>query len=171
MIKLKSIDYEIISELIKNSRLSDRQVAKKLGTSQPTVTRRRTQLEKEGMLDYTGVPDLKKLGFEILAFTFGKWSFQKHPDSHVEEIKEFIRKHPGTIFMSTGSGFGWDRVCISVHKDYSDYSKVMQDFKSEWGQYCESFSSFIVSLQSDNVLRNLSFKHLTKLLRKSQTEE
>jgi DNA-binding Lrp family transcriptional regulator len=80
MIKLKSIDYEIISELIKNSRLSDRQVAKKLGTSQPTVTRRRTQLEKEGMLDYTGVPDLKKLGFEILAFTFGKWSFQKHPD-------------------------------------------------------------------------------------------
>jgi hypothetical protein len=73
--------------------------------------------------------------------------------------------------MSTGSGFGWDRVCISVHKDYSDYSKVMQDFKSEWGQYCESFSSFIVSLQSDNILRNLSFKHLTKLLKKSQTEE
>lgn len=171
MIKLKSIDYEIISELIKNSRLSDRQVAKRLGISQPTVTRRRAQLEKEGLLDYTGVPDLKKLGFEILAFTFGKWSFQKIPETHAEEIKEFIRKHPGTIFMSTGSGLGWDRVCISVHKDYSDYSKAMRDLKTELGQYCESFSSFIVSLQSDDVLRNLTFKYLTKLLKEGRTEE
>lgn len=171
MIKLKSIDYEIISELIRNSRLSDRQVAKKLGTSQPTVTRRRTALEKEGLLDYTAVPDLRKLGFEILAFTFGKWNYQKYPDTHVEEMKDFVTSHPGTLFMSPGSGLGWDRVCVSVHKDYSDYSKVMQDFKAEWGQYCESFSSFIVSLQSDDVLRNLTFKYLGKLFKENQAEE
>ena len=42
--KLKPIDYELVSELIKNSRLSDRQVAKKMNVSQPTVTRRRGEL-------------------------------------------------------------------------------------------------------------------------------
>ena len=171
MIKLKSIDYEIISELIKNSRLSDRQVAKRLDTSQPTVTRRRTQLEKEGLLDYTGVPDLKKLGFEILAFTFGKWSTQKTPDAHDDEVKEFVRKHPCTIFMSTGSGLGWDRVCISVHKDYSDYSRVIREMKESLRPYCESFSSFIVSLQSDDIIRNLTFKYLTKLLQENISEK
>jgi Lrp/AsnC family leucine-responsive transcriptional regulator len=171
MIKLKPIDYEIISELIKNSRLSDRQVAKRLGTSQPTITRRRTELEKEGLLDYTAIPDLKQLGFEILAFTFGKWNFEKYHDTRVEDMRKFIQKHPGIIFNSTGTGSGWDRVGISIHKDYSDYAKVIQDFKTEFGDCYELFSSFIVSLQSDNILRNLTFKYITKLLEEDHTQE
>jgi DNA-binding Lrp family transcriptional regulator len=171
MTKMKPIDYEIISELIRNSRLSDRQIAKLLGTSQPTITRRRTKLEKEGLLDYTAVPDLKKLGFEILAFTFARWNFEGHPDAHVKEMKKFVEKHPGIIFISTGSGLGWDIVSISIHKDYSDYTRNIQDFRLGFGEFYEMLSSFIVSLQSDNVLRNLTFKYLTKLLKENGTQE
>lgn len=165
MRSLKAIDYEIISQLVKNSRLSDRQLAKKLGTSQPTVTRRRTELEKEKLLDYTAVPDLKKLGFEILAFTLGKWNFAECPDTRVDEMKMWIDSQPGVIFISTGSGMGLDRMGLSVHRDYADYSRVMQDFKNKFGDCYEVLSSFIVSLESDNTLKSISFKSLVKLLK------
>ncbi len=171
MTKMKPIDYKIISELIKNSRLSDRQVAKKLGTSQPTVTRRRTELEKEGLLDYTAIPNLKKLGFEILTFTFWKWNSRKSAEAYVEEMKKFIQKHPNVIFVSTGTGSGWDKVGISVHRDYSDYTRVIQDFRTEFGSYYELVTSFIVSLQSDIILRNLTFKYLTTVSEENSAGE
>ena len=44
---LKKIDYRILAELMKNSRLSDRELAKRMRVSQPTVSRIRTQLEKD----------------------------------------------------------------------------------------------------------------------------
>src|SRR4030043_213429 len=120
MKQLKSIDYGIISELVKNSRLSDRQLARILKTSQPTVTRRRKMLDNEGLLGYTAIPDLKKLGFEILAFTFGKWN--------------------------------------------------MQEYKGTFGKNFSSFESFVVSLSSDNVLRNLSFKYVVSLLQEKEDQ-
>jgi len=72
--KLKGKMLKLISELIKNSRRSDREIAKTIGVSQPTVSRLIKKLEKERLLDYTSTPDLRKLGFEILAFTFGNWN-------------------------------------------------------------------------------------------------
>jgi DNA-binding Lrp family transcriptional regulator len=164
MKNLTALDFKILFELIKNSRRSDRQLAKILNVSQPTITRRRTIIEKNGILEYTAIPDLKKLGFEILAFTFGKWNFQKYPDTRVEEIEDFIAKHPNIIFISTGTGSGYDIVGISIHKDYSDYSKIIQDFRLGWGKYFESFTTFVVSLQSDDILRNLTFKYLANIL-------
>lgn len=74
MNKLDNIGYKILFELIKDSKISDRKLAKKIGLSQPTVTRRRARLDKEGLIDYTGIPNLVKLGFEIVAFQFMRWT-------------------------------------------------------------------------------------------------
>lgn len=55
MKELKPIDYKLLFELMKDSHRSDRQLAKALGVSQPTVTRRRAMLEKnyiEGIHNY-----------------------------------------------------------------------------------------------------------------------
>jgi DNA-binding Lrp family transcriptional regulator len=164
MRQLTPLDHQVLFQLIKNSRQSDRQIAKTLKISQPTVTRRRTILEKEGILEYTSIPDLKKLGFEILAFIVGKWDFQKYPDTRADGMRKFISDHPNIIFISTGTGQNYDRIGISIHKNYSDYSKTIQDFQEGWGKYFENFCSFIVSLQSDNILRNLTFKHLAEYM-------
>src|SRR4030067_1087890 len=103
MKELKKVDYRILSEFMKNSRLSDRQLAKNLGISQPTVTRRRTMLEKEKLLEYTAVPDLKKLGFEMLAITnLSRKHEQNEDDERIDEAKAFCEKHPSILFVSTG---------------------------------------------------------------------
>ena len=172
MKKLTPLDHQILFQLTKNSRQSDRQIAKTLKISQPTVTRRRTILEKNGLLEYTSIPDLKKLGFEILAFIFGKWNFQKYPDTRVDDMHKFIDSHPNIIFISTGTDQTYDRIGISFHRNFSDYSKTIQDFQEGWGKYFENFSSFIVSLESDNILRNLTFKHLAEYMNdQTKTEQ
>ena len=62
MTDLKGIDFKILSELLKNSKMSDRKLAKKIGVSQPTVTRRRAKLEKDVIDCYTLIPEWEKLG-------------------------------------------------------------------------------------------------------------
>ncbi len=166
MTQLKPIDYEIIAELTRNSRLSDRQLAKILKISQPTISRRRAMLEKEGLLEYTAIPHLEKLGFEIMAFIFGRWNLKEFPDTRVEEMNDFISKHPNIVFVSTGRGIDYDRMAIAFFKDYSEYSKIMHEYKCGWGKYYSQFASFIVSLQSDKILRHVTFKHLGDYLKK-----
>jgi len=44
---MKEIELKLVSELMKNSRRSDRELSKVLGVSQPTVTRLRSRLKKK----------------------------------------------------------------------------------------------------------------------------
>jgi DNA-binding Lrp family transcriptional regulator len=170
--ELKAIDYAIIAELIKNSRPSDRQLGKILHVSQPTITRRRGELEKERLFDYTSIPDLAKLGFEILAITFGNRAVDReHAELQIEKAKDFIRRHPNIIFVSSGNGFNSDRVVMSVHKDYSDYSKFQQEIKKEWGEIMTVVGSFIISLTSDSILRHLTFKYLAELIKEEHIQQ
>jgi len=67
---VKDVELKLVSELIKNSRRSDRELARVLGLSQPTVGRMIKKLEKEGVIqEYTMIPDMTKLGIEIVAIT------------------------------------------------------------------------------------------------------
>jgi DNA-binding Lrp family transcriptional regulator len=166
MKELRPIDYKILFELIKNSRLSDRKLSEILHVSQPTITRRRATIERERLIEYTATPDLSKLGFEILAFTFARRKYGKYPDERVQETKAFLAKHPNMLFVSTGTGMNWDRICVSAHKNYSDYAKFIQELRACWEEYLERPVSFIVSLESDSILRNLSFKYLAGVLEK-----
>ena len=55
---MKKKEMRLLVELIKNSCRSDRNLAKVLGTSQPTVTRMRNKLVKEGIIqEFTVIPD------------------------------------------------------------------------------------------------------------------
>ena len=160
MEKLKPIDYAILSALMKNSKISDRKLAKQIGVSQPTVTRRRTRLEKERLLDYTAIPDFDKLGFEILAFTLATSKKPGVPEEQIPKAKSFFDKRDDVIFVSTGSGNELNRMNISIHRSYSDYVKFVRALEHEWGDSMENRTSFIVSLKSDTIIRNLTFKHL-----------
>ena len=54
----------LLLELLKDSKRSDREIAKVLGVSQPTVSRMRWRLEEEGWIkDFTVIPDFVKMGF------------------------------------------------------------------------------------------------------------
>src|SRR5512136_1555765 len=82
---LKPIDYKLLFELMKDSHRSDRQLAKALGVSQPTVTRRRAMLEENFIEGYTVIPKFGQIGFEIAAFTYLKSKLKYKTGAEKEE--------------------------------------------------------------------------------------
>jgi DNA-binding Lrp family transcriptional regulator len=91
---LKEIERKLLSELLKNSRRSDRELAKAIGVSQPTTTRLRTKLEKEGYIkEYTIIPNFSKIGYTIMALNFIKLD----PKIAAYDIEEFRASHPDTM--------------------------------------------------------------------------
>ncbi|HVO36542.1 MAG TPA: Lrp/AsnC family transcriptional regulator [Candidatus Acidoferrum sp.] len=167
---MKESERKIICELIKNSRESDREIAKVVGVSQPTVTRTRKRLEDEGLIQYVGIPNLTKMGYEIMAFMFASWKHEKYPDTRVSEAKNFIAKHPNILFVSTGKGANSDRMGISVHKNYSDYAKYMREIKAEWAELMEITDMFVISLNSDNILRNFTFREFADYIAREESK-
>jgi DNA-binding Lrp family transcriptional regulator len=161
---LKDIELRLIKELIKNSRRSDREIAKKLSVSQPTVSRVRIRLEKEKMLNYTTIPDLPKLGFGIIAVILGRRHMQRHPENHTKEAADFAKEHPNIIFAADGNGVGFDRVGISIHKDFSDFTRFIQEARTVWTDIMD-IDSFLIDTKSKGIVQPLSLKQFAELIK------
>jgi DNA-binding Lrp family transcriptional regulator len=166
MKELKPIDYKILWELVKNSRRSDRTLAKVLKSSQPTITRRRARLEKDVLIGYTAVPEWEKIGFEIIAFTFVKTKtrFAKTEErkAAIQKAKEWMMKQPNVVFASEGQGMGWTGVFVSLHKSYSEFAKFMRKHDSELSDYLTESQSFTADLGSEVILKSFHFKYLAE---------
>jgi DNA-binding Lrp family transcriptional regulator len=155
----------LLKQLLRNSRKSDRELARLLNFSQPTVTRLRTRLEKEGYIKtYTIVPDFAMLGYQILAFTFSKLKSYPSPESAekvAQEAMEWVSKYPNVIFASDGEGLGGkDVVMISIHKDFIKYTDFMRKYALEWGHIVAAFESFLVSFGPGFKMKPFDLKYL-----------
>ena len=162
--ELKDIDYAILNSLMKNCKVSDRQLAKNLGVSQPTVTRRRAKLEREVIDAYTLIPKWAKLGFELVALTFIKGrSRDIAPGERKEAVKktvEWFSKEPNVIFAAAGSGMGQQGVIISVHKKYSTLADFERRLRVEQSKYIGDASTFIIDISPGVVSKPFHLKYL-----------
>jgi DNA-binding Lrp family transcriptional regulator len=166
MEKLRTIDYGLLWELMKDSRRSDRQLARALGTSQPTVTRRRAMLEKSFIEGYTAIPKWEKIGFELVAFTFVKHKI-KYATPEVREeafrrVDEWMMKQPNVILAIGGQGMGWDGICVSFHKSYSDFTEFIRKHNSELSDLLIDSQSFIADINPTTIRKPFHLKYLAK---------
>jgi len=166
MSKLRDIDLKILFELMKNAKLSDRQISKKLGISQPTVTRRRTMLEKQFIDGYTLVPKWDKLGFEIFAITLVRSKPSLATKEQYEKIRkrglEWLMKQSNIIMAGGCRGPGVNSFNLSLHKNYADYDEFMHRFRLEWGDAIDDIQSVLVSLAGRELLKPMHLKYLTQ---------
>ena len=166
MEKLKDIDYRILFELMRNSKISDRQLARKIGVSQPTVTRRRARLEKEVIDDYTAIPKWGKLGYEILAITFvntkSAVATKEMYDSVRKRAQKWLDNQSNVILATACRGMGVDSFMISIHRTYADYDDFLRLHRLDMGDLVENVESVIVNLAGKEVVRPLSFKYLAQ---------
>jgi len=153
MTKLKDIDFKILFGLMKNSKTSDRQLAKRIGVSQPTVTRRRARLEKELIDGYTAVPKWEKIGYEILAITLikamGIFTSKEYADIRNQGL-EWLHKQPNIIIGGACEGMGMNSFIISLHKSYSDHSEFMLKLRLERGTSLTIFKPFLLTLEEQD---------------------
>jgi len=163
----KEIDHKIIAELLKNSKLSDRSLAQKLGVSQPTVSRRRTMLEKTVIDNYTLVPKWDKIGYEILAINFVKIKLAIATDEKYQAVRErgmkWLMKQPNIIMAGASRGMGMDAFNISLHKSYAEYDEWFRSFRGEWGDMVDDIQSIMVNLRGGEIIKPLNFKYISEI--------
>jgi len=162
---MKDIELRLISELMKNSRRSDRELAKIIGVSQPTVSRTIKRLEKEGCIkEYTAIPDFTKLGFEIMSVSFAKLKGPISEEKLKEMRKQFaqtlLREPISTIVAMSGMGCNADRVIIAFHENYSEYKQFLDKIKQHPAVAVEQISSFLINLNDRSHYRPLTLSHL-----------
>jgi DNA-binding Lrp family transcriptional regulator len=163
MKEFDSLDYGLLWELIKDSRRSDRQLAKFLGMSQPTITRRRARVER--IIDgYTAIPKFPRIGFELVAFTFVKsrvkYGVSEKRKDALKKTVEWFMKQPNVVFSISGQGMGWDGVCISFHKNYTDFAKFVRKHDSELSDFIVESQTFIADINSETVMKPFHFEYL-----------
>ncbi|KPV63264.1 MAG: HTH-type transcriptional regulator Ptr2 [Candidatus Bathyarchaeota archaeon BA2] len=151
---------KLLFELMKNSKRSDREIAKIIGVSQPTITRMRQRLEKKAIVEYTVIPDWKELGFEIMAFTFIKASRQQ---GLVEKAREWATKNPSVVFASGGEGMGMDGAVISFHRSFSEFSDFIMDLKMGLPEHLHDIQSFLTTTDGGRLMKPFSLKYLEKV--------
>lgn len=166
MKELKPIDYKLLFELMKDSHRSDRQLAKALGVSQPTVTRRRAMLEKNYIEGYTIIPKFGKIGFELASFTFLKSKLKQQVGQEKEiamkKLNEWYMNQPNVLVVQDGRGMGWDAVCVSLHKSFADFAKFIRAQDSELSDWIIESQTFHTNLNPGLVIKPFNLKYLAK---------
>jgi DNA-binding Lrp family transcriptional regulator len=167
---MKEQTMKLLVELLKNSKRSDRELARVLNSSQPTITRVRHKLEREGLIkSYTIVADWTKLGFEIMAFTFIKMRPEIRAEEISEKIKQYTARFPSAIYVAFGEGFGMTGV-VALHRNYRDYMRGLSLFRMDWRDYVEDIKIFVTAL-GEGEIRELSFTYLAKALLTQYSKE
>jgi len=166
MSELKDIDRKIAIELFQNSKQSDRQLGKKLGVSQATVTRRRKMLEKDLIDGYTFVPRWEKLGYELLAINLVKIKPSIASKEKYQSVRQrglqWLMNQPNILMAGSSRGMGMDAFNIAVFKSYSDYDEWFSRFRLEMGDLVDDIQSVLVNLRGKEVLKPFHFKYLAE---------
>jgi len=150
---------KLLLELLKDSKRSDREIAKIMGVSQPTISRMRQRLTDEGIIqEFTVIPDFVKLGFQIMAVSSFKYKVAKD----IEGLTKLMMARPNVIFSSIAEGMGKNGIIISFHKSYPEFSKFISNLRTEGKDMIDDLDSMLVSLENQ-IVKPLSLKYLAEL--------
>lgn len=134
--KFDEIDVEILNELSQDSRLSMRELGKKVNLSPPSVTERVRRLENDGIIKgYTIKVNRKELGFSlecIMEITVRNGDY--------ERLKTFVRTHPRVLGCWRTAG----RACYFVKICARDLGEI-EEFVNQIASYTSPSTNIIFS--------------------------
>jgi len=171
---VKDIELKMVSALMKNSRRSDRELARALDISQPRASRIIKKLEKAGIVrEYTMIPDFAKLGYEIMGIT--SLNVTEKSGARFEEMRDATVKaeknnpHAGLMIVN-GAGSKKNRVFIDFYQNYSAYTKVMTNVKQFPFTDIDSLDTVMVDLKEKENYRIISMSaiadHLLSMIKR-----
>ncbi len=167
MINLTLREKQVLGELIKNCKISDQEIARKLKTSRPTILKIRNRLKKKGIIKgYSTLIDFEKIGLNLQAIILYGWRDYSKSEELEATIK-FIKSLPEVILFVKVEGVGSKTdLIISLHEDLKDYEKFIRKLKYQWKDNVENVDVFLSSV--DGIFKNyeLSSPAISKISEK-----
>jgi DNA-binding Lrp family transcriptional regulator len=91
--RLDAIDWKILTELQQDGRMTNVELARRVGISAPPCLRRVRALEEAGFISgYRALLDAKRLGYEVTVFAMVHLASQA--DADLKAFEEFVRREP-----------------------------------------------------------------------------
>lgn len=122
-LELDRTDKLILEEYVKDSRLSYREVARKVGVSVATVATRTKRLEEAGVIKgYSAILDYEKLGYDLIAVT--EITVSK---GRLLEMENAVAKFPATCVVYDTTGLT-DAIVVAKFKtrdELSSFTKTL----------------------------------------------
>ena len=122
---LDKFDWLILNELQRDGRLSNAELAERVGLSAAPCWRRVRALEKAGIITgYRAEIDRHKVGLDVLAFV--RLDAERNRGDVTRELEEAIRKIPEVIACHYISGTGTFELQV-ISKDLNTFSAFARD--------------------------------------------
>lgn len=116
VIELTAKGKKVYSTLVAHPNATTQQVGDLVGLSRHTVARMKKQFFENGLLQLLTLPNLKKLGVDIL--TFYHISFNPHKAPSVNELS--VLDSPSTVFFASRK---FEAVLLSAYLTYQEYKE------------------------------------------------
>jgi len=118
----------VLCMLVNSPESSDSSIGRELGVSRHTVSRLRRNFENQSLIRRIVLPNIDKLGFEILSFYHIRFDPRNPPnldsDQHISLLTD------SSVFFACRM---FEAVMISIYRDYDDYKRdrnnIMQILK------------------------------------------
>lgn len=119
MMKMDRIDRRILEAVQRNGRITNLELADKIGLSPSPCARRVKQLEDDGIIDHSvTLLDPAKLGLKLTAFV--QISMDKHTPDRFENFEAHVREYPEVIecYLITGHAADYQLKVMVPDMDY-----------------------------------------------------
>jgi Lrp/AsnC family transcriptional regulator, leucine-responsive regulatory protein len=164
MINLTPREKQVLSELLKDCKITDQEIARRLKTSRPTIFKIRERLETKGIIKrYVPLIDFEKLNLTLQSVILYRWKDYSKTEE-LEKTVKFIRSLPEVILFIKGEGMGSKTdLIIAIHEDIKDYEIFIRKVKYEWKDNVENVEVFLSSIDGISKGYDLASPALQKI--------
>lgn len=165
--RLSQIEKRVYYGLIKYPDLSDSKIAEKMSLERHTVANIRKRFEKEKLIKKIRVPDLKKLGFQMLVFSYSRFNPLTPLDKRKKGIELLLKGYPNIMMLTSHS----EAVNLFVVRDFEEYKKSKDEVISYYSSknfFAEYPTLLTFSTSNMRILKNFEFGPIVRKVLKIQ---
>ncbi|CAD7769591.1 putative HTH-type transcriptional regulator [Candidatus Methanoperedenaceae archaeon GB50] len=129
---LDEVDRKIIILLQENGRITDVELAKKIGVSHDTAKRRRRRLEDEGYLKIQALINPRKFGYTSV-FLLG---IKLVPGADVRKTAEKLANHRDFVFVALSLGPTHAIIAVCMAQDQLSLNRLTEELRT-WNEIAE----------------------------------
>jgi DNA-binding MarR family transcriptional regulator len=119
-INISDTEKNVFCMMVSYPEMSDSDIGREIGVSRHTVSRLRRGFEERNLIKRITLPNLQKIGFEILVFYHIRFDPRNPPNMDNNEAAFLMSD--STVFFASRI---FEAVMISIYQDYDEYKKDM----------------------------------------------